>query len=148
MKNLLTIATMLLLVFSATTALAEGGNKRGDHGRYVSKGEKVERHLDQKGDRIEHRFDHKADRAEANGKYRQADHFRAKGAQINHHLDRMGDRIHARYDHHDRYVHHYAHNHRHPVKQRIVYRDDKPYKSSYGVIISQPGLLFGGSWRN
>ena len=148
MKNLLTIATMLMLIFSATTALAERGNRQGEHGRYVSKGERIDKHLDRKGDRIEHRFEHKAYRAEAKGHYKQAAHFRAKGAQINHHLDRKGDRIHACYDRHDRNRHHYAHNHRHPYKQRIAYRDYKPYRSSYGVVISQPGLWFGGSWRN
>ena len=147
MKNLLTIATMLLLVLSATTALAERGNRQGDHGKYVSKGERVDQRLDRKGDRIEHRFEHKADRAEARGHYRQADHFRAKGERISHHLDRKGDRIHARYDRHDRNHHHYARDHRHHVKQRIAYRDHKHYKSQYGVVISQPGLIFGGMWR-
>ena len=148
MKNLLTVATMLLLVFSATTALAERGNRQGDHGKYVSKGERIDRHLDRKGDRIEHRFEHKADRAEARGHDRQAKHFRSKGQQINRHLDRKGDRIHARHDRHDRYRHYNARNHRHHVKQRIAHRNYEPYKNRFGVIISQPGLLFGGSWRN
>jgi hypothetical protein len=148
MKNLLTIATMLMLVFTATTALAERGNRQGDHGKYVSKGERIDKQLDRKGDRIEHRFEHKADRAKAKGHYKQAAHFRAKGAKINRHLDRKGDRIHARHDRHDRYRHHVAKNYRHHVKQRIAYRDYRPYKNRVGVLISQPGLLFGGSWRN
>ena len=148
MKNLLTIATMLMLVFTATTALAERGNRQGDHGKYVSKGERIDKHLDRKGDRIEHRFEHKADRAESKGHYKQAAHFRAKGAQINRHLDRKGDRIHARHDRHDRYQHRHAKNHRHDVKKRIAYRDYQPYKNRFGVIISQPGLWLGGSWRN
>ncbi|MBW2473632.1 MAG: hypothetical protein JRE56_03455 [Deltaproteobacteria bacterium] len=145
MKNLLTIATMLLLVFSATTAQAERGNRQDDHGKYVSKGERIDKHLDRKGDRIEHRFEHKADRAEAKGHYKQAAHLRAKGAQINCHLDHKGDRLHAR---HDRYRYHHVKNYRHHVKKWIVYRDYQPYKNRFGVVISQPGLLFGGSWRN
>ena len=148
MKNLLTIATMLMLVFTATTALAERGNRQGNHGRYVSKGERIDKHLDRKGDRIEHRFEHKAYRAKAKGHYKQAAHFRAKGAKINRHLDRKGDRIHARHDRHDRYKHRHTKNHRHHVKKRIVYRDYKPYKNRFGVVISQPGLWLGGSWRN
>ena len=148
MKNLLTIATMLMLVFTATTALAERGNRQSNHGKYVSKGERIDKHLDRKGDRIEHRFERKADRAKAKGHYKQAAHFRAKGAKINRHLDRKGYRIHARHDRHDRYKDGHAKNHRHYVKKRIVYRDYKPYKNRFGVVIRQPGLWFGGSWRN
>ena len=147
MKNLLTIATMLLLVLYATTALAERGNRHGDHRKHISKGERIERHLDRKGDRIEHRFEHKAHRAEAKGKYRQADRFRAKGAKINHHLDCMGHRIHARHDRHDHYRHRPARHHRHHV-ERVVYRDYSPYENLFGVIISQPGLWLGGSCSN
>ena len=102
MKHLLTIATTLLLVTFATTALADRGDWRGDHGKYATKGERIERHLDRKGDRIEHRFEHKADRAERKGKYRKADRFRAKGERINRHLDRKGERIRARHDRHER----------------------------------------------
>ena len=148
MKNLLTIATMLLLVMYASTALAERGNRQGAHGKYISKGERVERHLDRKGDRIEHRFLHKAHRAEAKGKYRQADRFRAKGAKINRHLDRMGHRIHARHDRHDRYRHHYDRHYRHYGKHRGAHRHYQPYKSRFDVMINQPGLWLGGSWRN
>lgn len=147
MKNLLTIATMLMLVFTATTALAERGNRQGNHGKYVSKGERIDKHLDRKGDRIEHRFEHKADRAKAKGHYKQAAHFRAKGAKINRHLDRKGDRIHARHDRHDRRRHHYDRHHHH-YKKRVVYREYRPYQNRFGVIISQPGLWLGGSWRN
>jgi len=147
MKNLLTIATMLLLVMYASTALAERGYRQGAHGKYLSKGERVERHLDRKGDRIEHRFEHKAHRAEAKGMYRQADRFRTKGAKINCHLDRMGHRIHARHDHYDHHRHHYDRHHRYHVK-RVVYRDYSPYENLFGVIISQPGLWLGGTWRN
>ena len=148
MKHLLTIATTILLVTFATTALADRGERRGNHGKYATKGERIERHLDRKGDRIEHRFEHRAHRAEAKGKYRQADHFRAKGAKINRHLDRKGHRIHARHDRHDRHRHHYDRHHRHHVKQRIDYRHYTPYKNRFGVIISQPGLWLSGTWRN
>lgn len=148
MKNLLTIATMLLLVFFATTALADRGNRQGDHGKYVSKGERIDRHLDRKGDRIEHRFQHKAERAEAKGHYKQAAHFRDKGAKINRHLDRKGDRIHARHDRHDHYRRHYAKSHRHHHEKRVVYREYRPYRNRFGVIISQPGLWLGGTWSN
>jgi len=149
MNHLLTIAIMLLLVFSATTALAERGNRQGDYGKYVSNGETADRHLDRRGDRIEHRFEHMADRAESRGHYKQATHFRAKGAKINRHLDRKGDLIHARYDRHDRfrYDRHHAQNHRHHVKHWIAYRGYEPYRNRFGVVISQPGLWFGGSWH-
>ena len=147
MKHLLTIATTILLVTFATTALADRGERRGNHGKYATKGERIERHLDRKGDRIEHRFEHKAHRAEAKGKYRQADHFRAKGAKINRHLDRKGHRIHARHDRHDRHRHLYDRHHHHHVK-RVVYHDYRPYENIFGVIISQPGLWLGGTWRN
>jgi hypothetical protein len=154
MKNLLTISLTILMLLIATSAMAERGYNRGDHGHYSSKGDRIDRHLDRKGDRIQHRFEHKADRANARGRHYKADRMRYKGERINRHLDRKGDRIHDRHDRRHAYKHNrhwkcdskHRHHDRHDHRHRVVYRNYNPYDTYFGVVINQPGLRLGWGW--
>lgn len=153
MQKIIPITLTLLLMFFATTASADRGRDRSNHDDYSTQGKRIDRHLDRVGNRIEHRFEriehrseHKAHRAEAKGKYRQSEHFRARGKQLNRHLDRKSNGPHRRYNQHR---HQNSCDHRVAYRSpRVTYRSHDLYNDRFAVVISQPGLWFGGSWHN
>jgi hypothetical protein len=141
----LILLTVALLMVLATTALAD-------------RGDRIEHRLDQRGDTIRHRFEHKAQRALERDRPRLAErflnqgeridrHLDRKGAYINHRLDRRGERIRNRYDLDVAARRLHRHDHRRHDQRRpgVVYptpRGDS-YGSYCGLVIRQPGLLFG-----
>lgn len=159
MKKILPITMTLLLVFFASTALAERGHDRNDRDGYSSRGERVERHLDKKGDRIERRFDRKADYAASQGKYRKAYKFSKKGDRINRRLDHKGERMNAKFDQrrYDYRNHRQDQRRNHHQDQRRNYQRNVGYvqvvsplqvlhdinSSLFNLTIRQPGLVLG-----
>lgn len=148
MKKIIPITLSLLLMFFASTALAERGSNNSQHNGYTSKGKRVERHLDARGDQIERHFDRKASRAADRGNYRQALRFQNKGNKINRHLDRKGKQRHARIDQRrhinwNRHQHHKSHAH-----VVIPVQGNRHHDNFFNLVIQQPGFLFGWSGYN
>jgi hypothetical protein len=103
MKKTLIVAIGVLTLGSASIASA------GEGGFFDRLGNRLDRRLDRQGDRINDRLDRRggaindrldaaSKRAEANGKYKLAEHLDRKGDRIATHLDRKGDRIERRKD--------------------------------------------------
>ena len=144
MKKLIPITLTLLLVFFASTALAERGHNRHDNDGYNSKGDRIERHMDKKGDRIERRFDRRADHAADQGKYRKARHLSKKGDRIDRHFDRRGERMHAKFDqrrHNHRTRHQHQERYVQVVSPRYAHHDI--HANLFSLMIRQPGFVLG-----